>query len=240
MARSLKGNWKLLVLSTFVALGGFLGSATAQTSPPPRPGPAPSCVGSIEDVFSLWTICKYFPAECAVLSSVFPRCPNPQPEDRLLAWSADGALVPPGEAVDATDFFFSLRKYDTGEVIVDVVTTSENVEYEFERNYIGKEAKDIRDVLDVLHVSRLSLSSKRCPELRKVAKELQEIRVLAGPDASVVVHPTTVLLALRGSGQKSVNVEDGHANSELAGWVARLRGVVERFLPAPKKLLSEK
>ncbi len=188
------------------------------------------CVGSVEDLSLLSGTCRDAsdPA-CAVFHFVFPPCPLPRYTGKLMIWSADGALTPPAEHGWQTPFFFSLKAYDSGEVIADVATTMENINSLYDRYFVGADKKDIANVLSRLHVARASVSSKECPELRGLAKDLETQRILTEPPGGITLHATGVLLVLQGEG-KRVTLEDDLIQSGLRDWLQRLRSTVAPFL----------
>jgi len=205
------------------------GTSAAETEAAP-------CIGPVENLSPLWGVCTHFPELCVVLNHIFGPCPaNPRP-DHLLAWWADGALIPPPEDVHASPFFFSLRVYDDGEVVAAVATVTENFGDQYERFFRGAEHKDIREFLQRLHISRAQITSQECPKLRRLARKLERLRVLNGPSASIVIHPTTVLFSFGSGGNKSVRIEDNWVDSELRTWAGELRAAIRRFLPKPEPL----
>jgi len=199
----------LLLAFGFVALNmpiSIAGTSAAVIEGPP-------CVGPMEDISPLWGVCIHFPELCVILNHIFGPCPaNPRP-DHLLAWWADGAAIPAAENVHASPFFFSLRVYDDGEIVAEVAAVAENIGDQYERFFRGAEHKDIHQVLRRLHISRARITSQECPQLRRLAGKLEGLRVLNGPSASIVIHPTTVLFRFGGGSNKSVRIEDDSVDS---------------------------
>ena len=149
----------------------------------------------------------------------------------MIAWRAEGALLPPAEHPEKSSFFFSLKYYDTGEVTVDIVAVDQNIDSLFEEYFIGSDSKNVSNVLSHLHPRAASVTSGQSARLRKLAEELQRLRILNGPEAAVAIHPTAVVLSFRAGANKSIQINDEWKQSELREWVERLRAATEPFLP---------
>ena len=219
------------VLTAALVVGHAL-SGTAQSISPESRRP---CRGFIEPLVSQVGWCRTSPDDpyCRLLNRVFPQCKRTGREMPRIEWSADGALLPSSPKVSS--FFFSLRKYEDGNVSVDIAATAENVDDTYSRYYDDGKKDGLQLVMQRIHVSRTTVSSAACPQLVKLVHELERMKIRTVSKPGVVMDGTNVTMWLV-SGTKKVIVETVEIGNPLLKWVERLRATTKRFLPKPQPL----